>query len=404
MKTDEDTKLTAEIDPITTYVARLMRDAFEARASDIHLDPREGGDGRVRIRVDGVLRETDAPPAGEFAAVVNRIKTMCCMELEEKRLPQDGRMLANVKGRDLDFRVSTLPAHYGERVCMRILDKAVVQLNLGKVIRDEGNLATIRRLVNLPNGIVISNGPTGSGKTTLLYAMLSEINQPGRCILTVEDPVEYVIDGVSQTAVRPSSGLTFARVIRSMLRQDPDVLMIGEIRDLETLCIGAQAALTGHLVMSTLHAQTSPGAVERMIDMGMERFLVNSAVAGIVSQRLVRLLCQECRQEGRPPEHSTPPEAVRFIDELDESTLFVPAGCEKCNGSGYRGRRAIHEILVMNDEIREAVGAGGGAAEIREAARRTGMRSLLEDGLKAAAKGQTSVAEILRVVPYESLV
>ena len=297
----------AEDQDVVAYVTALIKEAIGARASDIHIDCGEGGTGHVRLRIDGVLREQPAPPEGMLLRAVSRFKIMAALDVAERRLPQDGRILLQIDGESYDLRVSVVPACFGERVVARILARRRVQLELSKLGLADEDDRKIRGLCRLPSGMVIVTGPTGSGKTTLLYSMLMEIRDPGVCVLTVEDPVEYTFDGIGQIQIRPAIGLTFARAIRSVLRQDPDVVLVGELRDLEMMQLCSQVALTGHLLLTTLHADTAAGAVQRLIDCGVEPFLVNSAVKATISQRLIRKLCPKCRRPAEPALHSVPP-------------------------------------------------------------------------------------------------
>jgi len=382
------------------YVKQLVLRAIESRASDIHVDATEDGLGRVRLRIDGVLYEQDRPPEGLFRHVVGRIKAMAAMDVAENRLPQDGRILLQLEGGKFDLRVSTLPVAWGERVVCRVLARQNIPLGLDHVGLGDEDLARLKHFCGLPTGVVIVNGPTGCGKTTLLYSMLMEINREANCVMTVEDPVEVTFDGLAQIQIRPSIGLTFARCIRSVLRQDPDVILVGELRDLEMMNLCAQVALTGHLVYTTLHAQTSVGAIRRLIDCGLEPFLINSTLEGVVTLRLVRMLCPTCRKAADPPPaHLLPPEAAEVIAGLADATFCEPVGCEACGGTGYRGRTAIFEVLTMDDRIRQAVDVPVDVAAIQNAARAGGMRTMLADGLAKAARGVTSAREVLRVVP-----
>ena len=390
----------AEEAAATAYVADVIRIGVEQTASDIHFDPTEDGSGRCRLRVDGQLRDIEPPPQGLFAAVVRQLKANCNLDLDLDGVPQEGRIWLRVSDRPFDLRVSVVPTVCGERLCVRILDRAAVCLDLDRLGLAGDDLAAVRSLCALPHGIVIANGPAGSGKTTLLYSLLHTIDRDERCVLSVEDPVEYHLDGVAQTQVDAKSGLSYARALRGFLRQDPDVILVGEIRDLETAVGCAQAAITGHLVLTTLHANTSPGALVRLIDIGLEPFLVNSAVAGVISQRLVRSLCPACKQPADPPLHSLPPAAVEFIQQTPDATFHAPQGCDECKGTGYRGRTAIHEILVLDDAVRQAVASGGDMAAIRNAALASGMKPMLVSGLEKAARGITSLREVLRVVPH----
>ena len=382
--------------PVITLVTRILKQAFTERASDVHVEPHRDG-VHIRYRVDGVLREAEPLPAKLASAVISRLKLMASLNLAERRLPQDGRIMLNIEGKEVDLRVSTVPTVHGERITIRILDRSMVFLTLDRIGLAGDTLESIRSLCRLPNGLVICTGPTGSGKTTLLYAMLSEVNNVRTNVMSVEDPVEYDIKGVSQIQVFPAIGLTFARVIRSMLRQDPDVIMVGEIRDLETAQMCVQAALTGHLVLTTLHTNTAPAALNRLLDIGLEPFLVNSVVAGCVAQRLVRTLCKDCKQEAKPDLNALPPEVGEFIAEMGYKTFWAPKGCSACNGTGYRGRTAIHEVLIPDDGVRKAVSESAKALAVYRAALAAGMRPMLLDGVRKAAEGITSLREVLRV-------
>jgi len=377
----------------------MIVQAFKQRASDIHLDSTEDGRGRVRLRIDGVLHDIEPPPEGLFPKIVGRIKIMSNMDIAERRRPQDGRIHIDLEGRKLDLRVSCVPTALGPRIVMRIFDRESVCIDLERIGLLEDDLATVRGLCHLPHGILICNGPTGSGKTTLLYSMLNEIDREKCCVMSVEDPVEYHLEGVGQIQVDAGVGLTFVRALRSILRQDPDVIMVGEIRDLDTLQAAAQCSLTGHLILTTLHANSSPGAVRRLLDAGLEPFLVNATLAGVISQRLVRVLCLECKRPAPPSLHSIPPAAIEFIQKRPDAAFYAPKGCEACKGMGYRGRTAIHEILVPDDRVREAVAASADLAGLRNAALAAGMRPMLLCGLEKAARGITSLQEVCRVAP-----
>ena len=385
---------------IVQAVNRILVEAFKSRASDIHIDSTEDGKGRVRIRVDGVLRELDADIEGRIPNVISRIKLMASMNIAERRLPQDGRIMLSIEGRSLDFRVCLAPTVFGERVVMRILDREQVVLDLARIGLEGDDLEKIRELCSLPNGVIVATGPTGCGKTTLLYAMLAEVTKPGVCVMSVEDPVEYTLDGVAQIQIKPAIGLTFPRALRTVMRQDPDVIMVGEMRDLESLQCAVQVSFTGHLLMTTMHANTAVGAIRRLIDVGIEPFLVNASLAGVVAQRLVRQLCPECKRPAEPERHMMPPEAPELLNNMGKQTFYAAVGCEHCRGTGFRGRTAIHEIMVVNDEIRRKV-ADGDMAGVGTAARAAGMKALLQSGLEKAAQGITTVEEVLRlrVVP-----
>ncbi|KKK52637.1 hypothetical protein LCGC14_3102900, partial [marine sediment metagenome] len=345
--------------------------------------------GRVRMRYDGVLRETDPPPAGLMPKAVNRFKIMAGMDVTERRLPQDGRIQAMVNGKDIDMRVNALPVYHGQRLVVRFLVRQKVSLDLAKVGLDDEGLKKVRRICHLPSGLVIANGPVGSGKTTLLYCMLNEINEPARCILTVEDPVEYLIDGIAQVQVNPQIGLTYARAVRSMLRQAPNVIMVGELRDLEIIELCAMVAITGHLLFSTIHCDSGVEAIRRLLDVGLEPHTVNSALAAVVSIRLVRTLCGKCKRPAEPDRNIMPPQAVELLSSLPEASFHAPVGCDACGRSGFRGRTALFEILVVDDTIRGALSEPTDMAAVARAAREGGMKSLLTDGIEKAAAGLT---------------
>jgi general secretion pathway protein E len=379
--------------PVIRLVNRMIERAVEQRASDIHIEPFEGR-LRVRYRVDGVLRETDSPAERLAPAIISRIKIMARLNIAERRLPQDGRIKVVVRGKEYDLRISTTPAMHGESVVMRILARDGAVLDFKALGFSDDTLESYLSALERPHGILLVTGPTGSGKTTTLYTSLIRLNSPERKILTVEDPVEYQLDGVLQVQVKPEIDLTFARALRSFLRQDPDILMIGEIRDLETAQIGVQAALTGHLVLSTLHTNDAAGAIARLTDMGVPDYLLTSTVNGVVAQRLVRRLCPHCREAEKP--------AAALLARLgnggDAPEAFYRAkGCERCNGTGYSGRCALLEVLVMDDPLRRLVLQRADAREIEKAAVAGGMRTLYQDGLRKAAEGVTSIEEVLRV-------
>jgi len=380
-------------------VNRILLEAIKRRVSDVHLDPLKEGAGRVRIRVDGVLHDGEPVPRGLFAKVVNRIKVMGALDLAERRLPQDGRIELNISGEEIDVRVSTMPTTEGERVVMRLLVPSTVRLDLDGVGLSGDQLEQVRGLCHLQHGLFIANGPTGSGKTTLLYSMLNEIDRDQNCVITIEDPVEFNIDGVAQAAIRSNVGFTFHRAMISALRQAPNVIMVGEIRDLQTAQLCVQAALTGHLVFTTLHASTSPGAIRRLLDMGIAPFLLDSSLVGIVSQVLPRTLCSECKQEAQPNPCSLPPDAAKLLDTMGDATFHGPTGCDHCNHTGYRGRTGIHELLIPDDGVMKAISTSGDVATIRQAALAAGMRPMIQDGLDKAAQGITSVEEVCRVIP-----
>jgi len=379
--------------PVIQRVNQIFARAVELGASDIHIEPFEEA-FVVRCRVDGVLRVIDEPPRELAPAIVSRIKLLSRLNIAERRLPQDGRMKTRVHGHELDVRVSTIPTAHGESVVMRLLERNLELLALDALGFEEDILAQVRVLLGMPHGIFLVTGPTGSGKTTTLYAALRALDATELKILTVEDPVEYQIPWINQVQVQPQIDLTFANVLRSFLRQDPDVIMVGEMRDGETAQIAVQAALTGHLVLSTLHTNTAAGAVVRLHDMGVERYLITSSVIGIMAQRLVRALCTACRAPV-PPERQQAVANLLGLPLPADATLFEPVGCPVCRGSGYRGRRAIHELLVLDRAVKQAILAGADADAIDVAA--TGKRSLLQDGARKVFRGITSAEEVLRV-------
>jgi len=381
--------------PVIKLVNRVLFQAVSERASDIHIEP--GTDNvEIRFRIDGVLYDRLSPPKGYLPFLSSRIKVMADLDIAEKRLPQDGRFRFTLAERNIDVRVSIIPTSDGERVVLRLLDKSSALLGLEDLGMDHDNLEVFRRLISRPHGIILATGPTGSGKTTTLYAALTQLNSRERNIMTIEDPVEYRLPGVGQIQVNPKVGLDFARGLRSVLRHDPDVIMIGEIRDLETAEIAIQSALTGHLVFSTLHTNDAASAVTRLVDMGVEPYLVSSAVTGVEAQRLVRVLCPHCRRPEQPSAQSLvraglPPDA------LDGVQVFRPQGCEHCFFTGYHGRTGVYELLVIDEPIQKTLAGTSEANKIRTAALKAGMRPLLDDGLRKVRAGQTSFEEVLRV-------
>ena len=381
--------------PIIKLVSLIILEAFRSRASDIHLEPL-AKKFRVHYRVDGVLHEVESPPKRLQSAVISRVKIMANMSIAEKRLPQDGRIQINVMGRDLDLRVSSIQSSHGESIVMRILDKQSLMLGLPQLGFFSDDQQTFERLISLSDGILLVTGPTGSGKTTTLYACLNYINRPDRKIITVEDPVEYQMSGINQVHVRGDIGLTFAAALRSILRQAPNIIMIGEIRDMETAEIAVNASLTGHLVFSTLHTNDAPSAVIRLIDIGVKPFLVASSTRAIMAQRLVRRICDKCKEEYKPPETE-----LRLLgpaaQQLAGATLYRGKGCTECQFAGYRGRLGIFEIFVVNDEVRHMIFERVSAAELRQRARELGMRTLREDGIRKVVSGVTTLQEVLRV-------
>jgi general secretion pathway protein E len=381
--------------PVIRLVNFLIKEAVEARASDIHIESYENR-LRVRYRIDGLLRDIDGPPRRLGAAVISRIKIMAKLNIAERRLPQDGRMKLAVRGKDVEFRVATLPTMHGENAVLRVLDRSAVSFDFAQLGFSEAVLQRYMSVLRRPHGILLVTGPTGSGKTTTLYTSLLALNAPEVKILTVEDPIEYQLDGVNQVQVKPQIDLTFANALRSLLRQDPDVVMIGEIRDTETARIAVQAALTGHLVLSTLHTNDAASTVSRLLDMGVEDYLLNSTLNGVLAQRLVRKLCPYCRQDYALPADQAD-EMLQGERPSGEVRLYRPQGCARCNGTGYRGRCSIVELLVMSDAMRTLVLQRADGREIESGAVREGMRTMFWDGFLKAQAGITSLEEVLRV-------
>jgi general secretion pathway protein E len=382
--------------PVVRLVNLLITHALESRASDIHIEPFENR-LIVRFRIDGVLNEVESPPRRLSAAVISRVKIMANLDIAERRLPQDGRIKLRVQGKEIDLRVSTVPTMHGESVVMRILDKGGVPLDFASLGFDGKLLEIFLEALSQPHGILLVTGPTGSGKTTTLYTALDRLNQPDVKILTVEDPVEYQMPGINQIQVRPQINLNFANALRSIVRQDPDVIMIGEIRDLETAEIAVQSALTGHLVLSTVHTNDAPSTVNRLLDMGIEDYLLTSTVVGILAQRLVRSLCPHCRKPYKAlPEVIGQMGLARFAGP-GEVTLYHPGGCEHCSGTGYHGRLGIMEMMPMTDRVRSLVMRHANSTDLRAAAVEEGMESMFENGLRKAVAGVTTVEEVLRV-------
>lgn len=382
--------------PVIRLVNLMITRAVEGRASDIHIEPFENR-LKIRYRIDGVLVEVESPPSRLSAAIISRIKIMAKLNIAERRLPQDGRIQLRVQGKEIDLRVSTTPTMHGESVVMRILDKASVVLEFKTLGFSPDVLQRFEKVLNMPHGIILVTGPTGSGKTTTLYTALQKINTPERKILTVEDPVEYQLEGVNQIQVKPQIDLTFSNALRSIVRQDPDVIMIGEMRDLETAKIAVQSALTGHLVLSTVHTNDAAGGVTRLLDMGVDDYLLTSTVNGILAQRLVRMLCSECRQPYRAlPEVVKELNLNRFTNSKDIQ-LYKPVGCDHCGGIGYKGRAAIMEFLIVTDRIRALILKHADAGDIETASREEGMYTMYEDGLRKVLEGMTTIEEVLRV-------
>ena len=382
--------------PVIQLVNQLIQRSLDLGASDIHIESVDGG-LRIRYRIDGVLQD-GATPVDErlSAAVISRIKLLANLNIAERRLPQDGRIMMRVKGHELDLRVSSLPTVHGECVVMRVLDRQSVRLDIEDMGFSPDILKHYLSLLNRPHGVLLLTGPTGSGKTTTLYASLSNLDSDSLKIITVEDPVEYQLEGINQIPVQSQIDLTFARALRSILRQDPDIIMIGEMRDTETAQISVQAALTGHLVLSTLHTNTAAGAITRLEDMGVERFLITAAVNGVLAQRLLRKLCPACK---RPAQLDAEQLARLGMtgDASEEAEVYEAVGCDQCKGTGYSGRSAIHELFVLDDDIQRAILDGSDANQLREVARAKGMATLYEDGMRKVLVGQTSIDEVLRV-------
>lgn len=385
--------------PVIRLVNQIIHRALDLGASDIHIEPFDDG-LHLRYRVDGIIQDvSDPPPSAMAAAIASRIKLLAHLNIAERRLPQDGRIMTRVKGHELDLRVSTVPTVHGESIVMRVLDRQSVRFSLESMGFGEDILQDYLQLLQRPHGILLLTGPTGSGKTTTLYASLATLDASAHKIITVEDPVEYQLSGINQIQVQSQIDLSFARALRSILRQDPDIIMIGEMRDGETAQIAVQSALTGHLVLSTLHTNTAAGAITRLEDMGIERYLITSSVNGVLSQRLVRKLCPHCRS---PLDTSLIEDAALKTLLRPGQTVYRSVGCAECKHTGYRGRTAIHELLVLDAAMQEAVLAGADATRLHALARQRGMLTLYEDGLRKVAQGLTSLEEVLRVTQDQS--
>ena len=384
--------------PVIRMINALLLQAVRERASDLHFEPYDAR-AVVRYRVDGVLSDVLEPPRALHAAIVSRLKIMASLDIAEKRLPQDGRIALKLGDRSIDVRVSTLPTGPGERVVLRLLDQDAARLDLASLGMAGDTLATVDRMIREPHGILLVTGPTGSGKTTTLYAALSRLPRGAVNMMTVEDPIEYALDGVAQTQVNPRVELSFARALRAILRQDPDVVMIGEIRDLETAQIAVQASLTGHLVLATLHTNDAASAVTRLADMGVEPYLLSSSLLGVLAQRLVRTLCPRCRRAAPPT--AAERAAVEAMGVAVPATLHAPVGCDECKRTGYRGRTGIYELIGIDETMRRLIHDGAGEPALREAARRRHQRSLRADGARWLADGTTSLAELVRVTRDE---
>ncbi len=393
--TADDTSTTDTDAPIIKLVSLIILEAQRNRASDIHLEPLEKR-FRVRYRIDGVLHEVESPPKRLQPVILSRLKLMAGMKIAEKRVPQDGRIQISVAGTDLDLRVSTVPASHGESIVMRILNKQNLALGLPKLGFFADDQQTFERLISLPDGILLITGPTGSGKTTTLYACLNHLNRPDRKIITAEDPVEYQIAGINQVQIREDIGLDFPAVLRSMLRQAPNIIMVGEIRDFDTAEIAINASLTGHLVFSTLHTNDAPSAITRLQDIGVKPFLLATSIRATMAQRLVRVICEKCKEPYTPSDQE-----FRLLgkaaEQMRQVQLFKGKGCAVCSNTGYRGRKGLYEIFVMNDDVRAMIYNKVSADDLRRRARELGMRSLREDGLRKVIAGITTLEEVLGI-------
>ncbi|HEX7378648.1 MAG TPA: ATPase, T2SS/T4P/T4SS family [Pirellulales bacterium] len=381
--------------PIVRLVHLVITEAVQLRASDIHIEPFEDR-VRIRYRIDGVLQERDSPPRRLLGAILSRIKILAKIDIAERRRPQDGRIKVTVGEKELDLRVSVLPTNHGQSIVMRLLDKDNIRVGVRQLGLSEADFRAFQGLIQRPNGIILVTGPTGSGKTTTLYAGLNDLNRPDRKIITAEDPVEYYLPGINQVEVKHSIGLDFARIIRSMLRQAPNVILVGEMRDSETAEMGIQASLTGHLVFSTLHTNDAPGAITRMVDMGVPAYLVASSVVAVLAQRLVRVICPKCKQPFKPSEASL--EAAGITPEMAATANFMKGkGCSNCSKSGYRGRLGIFELMMMTSKIRELSYQGASTQDLRRAAIAQGMNTLYQDGIHKVLRGITTIDEVFRV-------
>lgn len=396
---DETRTKEAEVDQTSAPVVRLVHlmitEAVQLRASDIHVEPFEDR-VRIRYRIDGVLVERNSPPRRLLGAILSRIKILAKLDIAERRRTQDGRIKVTVGDKDLDLRVSVIPSQHGQSVVMRILDKDNIKIGLRQLGFSDEDYQRFKGLIRRPNGIILVTGPTGSGKTTSLYAALNELNTPDRKIITAEDPVEYYLEGINQVEIRHEIGLDFARVIRAMLRQAPNVILVGEMRDLETAQMGIQASLTGHLVFSTLHTNDAPSAITRLVDMGVPAYLVASSIIAIMAQRLVRVNCQKCKQPVTPPESAL--QASGMSPEMIENATFSKgAGCANCGGSGFRGRLGLYELMLMSSRIREMAFTEAPTTQIRRTAVNEGMKTLYVDGLQKACRGITTLEEVISI-------
>ncbi len=388
--------------PVIKLVNLVISKAVEIEASDIHIEPFES-DLKVRYRIDGVLRDMEAPPKRLQNAIISRVKIMAKLNIAERRLPQDGRIRHRVAGKEIDMRISTIPTIYGESVVIRILDRGNVVLDLTKLGFPLSSLKHFESIIRKPYGMLLVTGPTGSGKTTTLYASLNKLNSPEKKIITIEDPIEYQLHGVNQIHVKPQIGLTFANGLRSIVRQDPDIIMIGEIRDAETAEIAIQAALTGHMVFSTVHTNDAAGAIARLSDMGIEHYLMASALVGVLAQRLVRKICHHCKKDVNISNKNLDELGSEVAKILEGNQIFEGKGCEKCNHTGYRGRVGIYELLLIHEEVHDMILQKTSSIHIKEKARLLGMRTLREDGWQKVKEGITSISEIYRVTLEEEV-
>jgi type IV pilus assembly protein PilB len=390
----ESLKEAADSNPVRKLINLVLLQAIKDKASDIHFEPFEG-EFKMRYRIDGILYEMMPPPSHIAAAISSRIKVMANLDIAERRMPQDGRIELSVNNQPIDLRVSVLPTMFGESVVMRVLDRSNVSLDLDKLGLREEELNTFRQLIHKPNGICVVTGPTGSGKTTTLYSALRELNDISSKLITAEDPVEYDIDGIIQCQIKPEIELTFGRILRSMLRQDPDIILVGEIRDKETAEIAVQASLTGHLVFSTLHTNDAPSAIARLLDLGLEPFLVTATLEGIVAQRLVRRICANCKEEYTPTEEQLMELELR-PENVQGRKFHFGKGCELCNNTGYKGRQGIYEIMLLDDDMRDQIIKHASTQVLRAEAKKRGMRTLRQSGLINIYDGITTIEEVVR--------
>jgi type IV pilus assembly protein PilB len=397
----DELKELSESNPVKKLLNLVLLQAIRDKASDIHFEPFEN-EYKMRYRIDGVLYEMVPPPKYIAAALSSRIKVMANLDIAERRLPQDGRISLTVENNPIDLRVSVLPTMFGESVVLRVLDRSQAMFDLGALGLRPDAQETIRQLIHKPNGIIIVTGPTGCGKTTTLYSALHELNNIGTKIITTEDPIEYDIDGIIQVQMKPSIGLVFARCLRSILRQDPDIILVGEIRDLETAEISAQASLTGHIVFTTLHTTDAPSSIARLLDLGVEPFLLTATIEGIVSQRLVRKICENCKTAFEPSEAQLM-ELQLTPDDIKGKKFYYGRGCSKCNSTGYRGRTGIFELMVFNDEIRDLIMNQASTAVLRSAGQKAGMRLLRDNGLEAIYDGITTIDEVVKETIMEEV-